>query len=230
MRADMDDAPEHLRQSKTHDGPWRMLAILGTGSAITWTLIALFAKPIVIDVTQLRQGIRFADQPILDQPEEPFGESSPPNLQPLPQRTVREPTPALSQAEIEWFDQNSEKTVERIQKSFNDKNYKPRTDINTMSPPPSQYFASQNREQKRQTIRQVNRTRWHWENGYKKRLVSGSFEWVVVNDNIDYSSVCQNYQRGSLIYRDCRKGAKVAFTKMCSEYKPACHAANNYMP
>lgn len=45
MKTDWDDAPGYLR-SKKKPGPWRMVAILGLGSAITWGVIALFAKSI----------------------------------------------------------------------------------------------------------------------------------------------------------------------------------------
>lgn len=53
MRAEKDDIPDYLRPSKKQ-GPWRMLAILGVGSAIFWGLVTVFAKPIVIDVAQLK--------------------------------------------------------------------------------------------------------------------------------------------------------------------------------
>lgn len=234
MKADWEDAPDYIRRDK-NPGPWRMVVILGIGSAITWTLIALFAKPIVIDVNQIKQGIRVGDQLLFSQqPAESYRapahaiQEAPAPFKPVPQ-VARLP---LSQAEIEWFDHTSEKAVERIHNTFNDKNYKPRTDINTMQPPPQQYYASNTKVQaQRQAVtRQTNRSNWRWENGYHKMPVSGRFEWVVINGNIDFSTVCQNYKYGSLIYRDCRKGAKVAFKNMCGSYEPACSAANNFMP
>lgn len=57
---------------------------------------------------------------------------------------------------------------------------------------------------------------WRWEDGYEKQRVSGQFEWVEIDGSIDYSTVCQNYQRGSFNYRDCCKIAKVTFAK-CAE-------------
>lgn len=46
----------------------------------------------------------------------------------------------------------------------------------------------------------------------------------------EWGSVCRNYRSGSLEYRDCRKGAKVAFKNMCGSYRPACAAENGFRP
>ncbi|WP_234035835.1 hypothetical protein [Ectopseudomonas mendocina] len=63
MKSDCEDAPDYLRNKKK-PGPWRMVAILGVGSAITWGVIAMFAKPIVIDVDQLKQAIHVDGKPL----------------------------------------------------------------------------------------------------------------------------------------------------------------------
>lgn len=57
MRGDWDDAPDYIRNIKKQS-PWSTVVILGIGSAITWGLNALFAKPIFIDVNQFKQIIR----------------------------------------------------------------------------------------------------------------------------------------------------------------------------
>lgn len=98
MKSDLDDAPDYLR-SKKKPGPWRMVAILGVGSAITWGVIALFAMPIVINVDQLKQAIHVDGKPLFSQqpasqtysePEEHIGLSSIP-IDPPAQRFVYEP-------------------------------------------------------------------------------------------------------------------------------------------
>lgn len=38
MKTGWDDAPDYLR-SKKKPGPWRIVAILGVGSAITWGVV-----------------------------------------------------------------------------------------------------------------------------------------------------------------------------------------------
>lgn len=98
MNTDWDDAPDYLHIKKK-PGPWRMVAILGVGSAITWGVIALFAKPIVINVDQLKQAIHVDGKPLFSQqpaaqpysePEEPISLPSIP-IDPLAQRVAYEP-------------------------------------------------------------------------------------------------------------------------------------------
>lgn len=66
MKVDKDDVPDYLKPRKKQ-GPWRTLAVMGVGSAIFWGLVTVFAKPIVIDVVQLKQAIRFGGEPIFSQ-------------------------------------------------------------------------------------------------------------------------------------------------------------------
>ncbi len=232
MRSDRDDAPEYLRNRKKQS-PWRFLAILGIGSAVVTALALTFGKPIVLDMNQIKQGIHVGGKPW-------FNREPPQPMQPVIQPSVANyetPTPIpqqrqLSQTEIDRFEKGTAETVQSRQTSFNDDNYTPRPIANTMPPPPARYYAasSSSNTHKRPVSRQTHLSPWSWENGHNKQRVGGSFEWTVVNGQIDYNSVCQNYKRGSLIYRDCRKGAKVAFKQICSRYKPACAAANNFMP
>ncbi|MFF7710382.1 hypothetical protein [Pseudomonas sp. NPDC007930] len=53
-----------------------------------------------------------------------------------------------------------------------------------------------------------------WINGWdgRHRYLA---QWVVVNNAIDGGSVCENQGRGSIDYRECRKGAKVFFRDQC---------------
>lgn len=56
-------------------------------------------------------------------------------------------------------------------------------------------------------------TVWQWDG---KRTYAA--EWTVINDRIEGTSVCANYRRGSIEYRECRKGAKVYFREKCREW------------
>jgi len=237
MRSEWDDAPEHIR-SKKKDSSWRFVAILGIGSVIFLGLAALFAGPIAQDINQIKSGNNVTGKTWFNQePTEPANSVSDP---PLALYGTQEPSAApeakgqrpLTQAEIEWFEAASARTIKRKQTSFSEENYTPRPAVNTIQPPPARYYASNSSSntQKRSVSRETNMSNWSWENGHNKQRVGGQFQWTVVNDQIDFSSVCQNYKRGSFIYRDCRKGAKVAFKQMCSRYQPACAAANNFMP
>ena len=237
MKADFDDAPEYLRARKK-PSHWRLIAIMGIGSAVLSALAMMFGKPMVVDVNQIQRGIHLSGQTwfnqVSAQPRDPVSQPAVVSYEePRPQApAVAKGQRPLSQAEIDWFDQASARATERIQTSFSDDNYTPRPAVNTIQPPPARFYAasSTSNTQRRPASRQTHLNNWSWENGHNKKRISGQFEWTVVNGQIDYNSVCQNYQRGSLIYRDCRKGAKVAFKRMCSRYQPACAAENNFMP
>jgi hypothetical protein len=54
----------------------------------------------------------------------------------------------------------------------------------------------------------------HWIRGWDG---NGSYRaaWQVVNNEVESASVCLNYRRGSIEYRECRKGAKQWFKDQC---------------
>lgn len=54
----------------------------------------------------------------------------------------------------------------------------------------------------------------HW---VRKWDGSGSYlaEWEVRDNRIDYGSVCGNHRKGSIEYRECRKGAKQWLKEQC---------------
>lgn len=236
MKSQWDDAPEYLRNRKK-PSPWRFLAFLGLGSAVISALALTFGKQITLDINQIKQGIHVAGKPWFNQePEQPMQPVSQPSVVSY-EAPAAEPTPApqqrqLSQEEIQWFEERTAEAIQSRQTSFNDDNYVPRPAENTIQPPPARYYSASSTigTRKRSISRETRLSNWSWENIHDKRRIDGKFEWTVINNKIDYNSVCQNYQRGSLVYRDCRKGAKVAFKNMCSQYEPACAAANNFMP
>lgn len=43
--------------------------------------------------------------------------------------------------------------------------------------------------------------------------------WKVFNNRIDGASVCANHKRGSIDYRECRKGAKQFFKEQCRAWE-----------
>lgn len=113
------------------------------------------------------------------------------------------------------------------QNSFNAQNTQPRGAINIIPatrPEPRPRPARTETAEQAPSIR--HQSYWRWERQ------SGNFLWVEKGDNIDWASVCSNYQRGSLIYRDCRKAARVTFADLCrrNTRSPACAAASQYNP
>ncbi|MHB0765139.1 hypothetical protein ACYCFC_12295 [Stutzerimonas sp. NM35] len=220
MRIDRDDIPNHIRTRKKA-GPWRFVAILGIGSALSWTLAMMFGKPIIIDLEQIKRGIRFADQPVFH-----------PNPQNTNAQTVTKPQALQELVREDRHQPQAQAQPIPRQTSFNDNNYQPREAVNTYTPPPAQRIAYEqpDRPAKRQTTHTNRVDSWTWENGHDKKRTGGPLRWTEVNGAIDWSTVCSDYRSGSFEYRDCRKGAKVAFKRICSRNRAACAAENNYMP
>lgn len=224
MQADWEDAPENLRSKKT--GPGRLIAIASIGTILTFGLLAMMDFGIVIDVSKLKDAFQahIADTP-------------PPQPQPAP---IAIPAAAEVQAPKEITPPPSyqatsptvirERNAQGKQVIFNDHNYIPKPAANTYQSALVESVSGE-RLAKRQLKRRATRSaRWEWKNGYEKKRIRGSFEWVEIDGEIDLSSICQNYKSGSLIYRDCRKGAKVSLNNMCNSHKPACYAGRNMTP
>lgn len=220
MKSDWDDAPAYIRGKKKHS-PWRMVAFLGVGSVITWGLIALFAKPIVIDIDQLKQAIRVDGQPLFSQQSGPIDREpiAPVQLPSLP----LEPRPQIAQpsirgVDIEWSERGGAITSSSARNNFNDNNYRPRQPVNTYSPPVIEQRAAAPAAIPRQqpTVSRERTAKWikGW-NGGTNYLA----EWISVSNYIDSSSVCANHRRGSIDYRECRKAAKQHFHTQCRAWR-----------
>ena len=220
MKTDWDDAPDYIRNNKKQS-PWRMVVILGVGSAITWGLIALFAKPIVIDVNQLKQAIRVNGQPIFSQqPAQAYSEP----LQPIQEApALFEPAPQIaqpssSQAAIEWSKQQAALAIAPGQNSFSDDNYTPKQPANVYTPTAYKQTApdSTSNERRSKPVRRERTSKWikSWDGG-----TSYLAEWVAVNNYIDSSSVCAKHRKGSIDYRECRKAAKQHYHEECKTWR-----------
>lgn len=142
MKAEIEDMPEHLRTPKK-PGPWRFVAIMGVGSAIFWAATMMFAKPIVVDIDQIKKGIHVGGTPWFNQ--EPKKTAQPIKQYQPPQPARSEPVPAKAaplrevlQADTEWFEEASKKAEahrqEPRQTSFNDQNYQRREITNRLPP------------------------------------------------------------------------------------------------
>lgn len=79
----------------------------------------------------------------------------------------------------------------------------------------ARYKAEQQPARSRRTVAaNVERaTVWQWDG---KRTYAA--QWSFTDNRIEGSSVCANYRRGSIEYRECRKGAKVYFREKCREW------------
>lgn len=138
MRAEEDDIPEYLRTKKK--GPSQTLAVVAIGSVITGALMLIFAKPVVIDIAQIKKGIRFEGQQVFDEPPR-FVEQAPIAQQVSPQYRQQQRQPVVthytqqSEPSTLWVPRGStaEQKTQVHQRSFNDRNYTPKNPINIVA-------------------------------------------------------------------------------------------------
>lgn len=207
MRAHRDNADAHQVRSRSKT--------LATAMATVAAVATLLAAP-AMDLRNQGGDLLIWINPALYAGERPDSHAEIPNSAPP------------GAAQLSWSKEQDPAAVTPRQTSFNDDNYQPRSDVNVLPPPTEQYWYSGG-SRYAQAEQVVRKEPWEWLGADRKRH-KGRFEWVEHNGAINYASVCRNYQRGSILYRDCRKGAKRTFARMCDHYKPACHAANNFMP
>ncbi|WP_220805045.1 hypothetical protein [Pseudomonas sp. NCCP-436] len=217
MRAERDDAPflQRGRKKRNEIAKWLFAGLVGSGI----TLAALYGAGLKIP---LKDG--FAPSQIEPQQANEWSSAVPEPSSP----TAEE----MFWAEIAKREQEERERNQPKQTVFNDQNYIPRGATNTYTPAtiPQMSYNQGSSTQPRQVTKRTHSSNWYWENGHNKRRISGRFEWVEVDGSIEWGSVCRNYRSGSLEYRDCRKGAKVAFKNMCGSYRPACAAENGFRP
>lgn len=103
----------------------------------------------------------------------------------------------------------------------------------------AQYLAEYKANQTtRPTRRAVSSgTEQHWISSWDGRARYWA-TWEISDNRIDHGSVCGNQKRGSIEYRECRKGAKQWFKDRCRELRGAgeglaqryCSAASGFSP
>ena len=226
MKVDRDDVPDYLRSNKKR-GPWRVLTILGVGSAITWGVIALYAKPIVINIDQLKQAI-YIDGKSLGQKSTPQAYAAQePQLRlpsipidPPANRVVHQPANQMQpRASIQWTEGEKARAESSAKNVFNDSNYTPKQPASTYTPPTIHQIAAAPQRSAPPKTKQVSHehtSKWikGW-NGGTRYLA----EWTAINNYIDGTTVCANHRRGSIDYRECRKAAKQHYHEECRMWR-----------
>ncbi|RMT81860.1 hypothetical protein ALP40_04797 [Pseudomonas viridiflava] len=97
----------------------------------------------------------------------------------------------------------------------------------------SQYKAHQQSQQPRLATAQFVESAVVWQWDRKRTYIA---EWSVAGNQIDDTSVCRNWRRGSIEYRECRKGAKVYFKEQCKRLPESgarqryCSKASGFSP
>ncbi|WP_028630755.1 hypothetical protein [Metapseudomonas resinovorans] len=233
MKADWDDAPNYLKASRGagNIGKWLIASLIGT--SITAGLLYLAGARIPF----LQNSAPVAT---IEQPQNDYS--------PLP--PFEEPDPNQPTAEEMFWSsvkqQESERKTQIKQTEYNDQNYTPRQPDNIVSMEGVRQSSAYQQPIQQTTTR--SRTiekhgEWidKWSGGARYYAT-----WTIVNNYIDGSSVCGNHRRGSIDYRECRKGAKQFFKDECRAWgvryqsdrtlqsdgmkERYCSAASNFSP
>lgn len=135
------------------------------------------------------------------------------------------PAPQVKQSDL---------NAEGRQVVFNDKNYRPTNKVNTVAAvTPKQNRKAQTRSKNQQVRKQAP---WSWETykngtgGARKVVNRGTFSYTVKNGMVMTNTVCSNETPGSFMYRECRKGAKEYFKRMCSNSNQEACTGADMMP
>lgn len=82
----------------------------------------------------------------------------------------------------------------------------------------AEYLARYRAEKADRPTRTLNVHIEHFQGRIHRDHQSFFAEWEVLNNRIDYGSVCQNYRKGSIDYRECRKTAKHWYRVQCRQW------------
>ncbi|MOA01336.1 hypothetical protein D3C78_1207420 [compost metagenome] len=184
------------------------------------------------------------NNPGLFQPKSPTTQNSPTDSY-TPAYQFDEPASQPQQtAEQQFWDSINERNRQQAlpkQTDYNDGNYVPKGAANVVSMESvrqSEAYRNPTQRAEPSISNSIEHT-GHW---VDKWSGGGSYyaEWTVVNNYIDGTSVCANHKRGSIDYRECRKGAKQFFKEQCQAWSSRsqnermkqryCSAASNFSP
>lgn len=133
MHADTEDMPEHLK-SKKQEGPWRLVAMMGVGTAIVWGAITLFGKGFIDNANSIKEGQGLRPDIGLARTA-PKGEGE--RTESVRQEHYYQPPRVQGVDEVVIRDNNESEEGgtpdQRKQTTFNDRNYKPKGAVNVVS-------------------------------------------------------------------------------------------------
>lgn len=228
MHSDWDDAPERTRKRSRDNG-------------FTWVFVGVVVAAAV--VLAYRGGF---DDVHLDLPLSSAG-SPQPSQHPLP---LSEPPPAaaginqpappkLRAEELFWEQERArQQQAPARQTSFNDSNYRPSGNVNVIASAPVWSPAAQQHSTQRarlQGLTGTGRASVVWEDARGRRS-SWLTEFTYRNGTIDNATFCLSLGKGSIDYRNCRKGAHSWLKNQCRTTRAIsrewrdmyCHAEGAY--
>lgn len=120
------------------------------------------------------------------------------------------------------------------QTEFNDRNYQPSRQINISAPvTPASRSPSRAKPERKGRVIQSNSEKVKWVSG-RGAATEYRMYYEYDGQHITFSTVCSNYRKGSIDYRNCRKAAKRWFNTRCNDSSRSgrmyCHASNAFRP
>lgn len=203
MKADWDDAPQHLKRKRQSAGKWVVAVTFG----VAFTALAVYV----------------ADHKLPFPPEPSVAQSNPAESY-TPAYDFEVPTsqPEKTPEQLFW-DNVSEQNRQQSQPKqtvYNDTNYVPKGAANVVSMEgvrQSEAYRNPSASSERVAHNNVEQS------GARVDKWSGGAhyyaEWTVINNYIDDTSVCANHKRDSIDYRECRKGTKQFFKEECRSWE-----------
>lgn len=117
------------------------------------------------------------------------------------------------------------------QTEFSDRNYTPSRHINTSAPVTPTAPRSTPTREKRVIQSRIEKVKWASARGTTSEY---RVYYEYDGTQITFASVCSNYRKGSIDYRNCRKAAKQWFGTRCNNSSSSgrmyCHADNAFRP
>ncbi|HBO0130978.1 hypothetical protein ACSEVE_24635 [Pseudomonas aeruginosa] len=199
MKADWEDAPQHLKRNRQSAGKWVVAITIGA----TFTALAVY----------------MADYKLSFPPEPPITQAHPAESY-SPKYEFNKPTgqPATTPEQPFWDNVNerNRQQVQPKQTVYNNTNYVPKGATNVVD----MKAVRQSEAYRNPTVAssKLSRNSIEQSGAWVDKWSGGAHYyagWTILNNYIDHTSVCANHKRGSIDYRECRKGAKQFFKKEC---------------
>jgi hypothetical protein len=213
MRSDWQDRPARVR-GRQRSAWWSPVVGVMAALMIAWALLVSAGKSLLIDMDALRRVVRIVDmaEPQMSPQASAYAPAENPAPLDLPAPPAATAAPA---AQLGWQAPPPIRSGQQLRNEFNDSNYQARAPHNIytapaiQSPAPSSQPRAARAESERTAV-------WIKSWGGGTRYLA---QWYSLDNYIDGGTVCGNHRKGSIEYRECRKGAKQYFHEQCRVWR-----------
>lgn len=119
----------------------------------------------------------------------------------------------------------------RRQTEFSDRNYQPSRQVNTSAPISPSASRTPPARERRVIQSRSEKVTWTSARGTEQEY---RVYYEYDGTHVTFASVCSNYRKGSIDYRNCRKAARQWFGTRCNSSNASgrmyCHADNAFRP